>query len=236
MSHITIEYRFRLDNKQEDTYKLLIDAKSLQALSPVPEDPPGWTLLTFHQCGNCPLHSDIEQHCPAAVNMINIVKRFNNLLSYGKTLVIVVTKERMIYNHTTIQRGICSLLGLLMASSRCPLTDFFKPMARFHLPFASTEETIWRATSTYLLSQYFKKIDGYKPDITLEGLSDIYQKIQKVNKAFSGRLRAACEHDGMVNAIILLDLFAKSMPWAIEESLDEIRHLFMPYLNHPNFY
>ena len=34
----------------------------------------------------------------------------------------------------------------------------------------------------------------------------------------------------MVNAIILLDMFAKSMPSAIDESLEELQHFFMPYL------
>ena len=55
-----------------------------------------------------------------------------------------------------------------------------------------------------------------------------------MNFAFAQRLREACQKDSMVNAIILLDMFAKSMPWAIEESLEEIRHLFQPYLSRMN--
>jgi hypothetical protein len=35
----------------------------------------------------------------------------------------------------------------------------------------------------------------------------------------------------MVNAVILLDMFAKSMPLAIDDSLEEIRYLFKPYLS-----
>ena len=37
-----------------------------------------------------------------------------------------------------------------MALSGCPVLEQLKPMARFHLPFASVEETIYRAASMYL--------------------------------------------------------------------------------------
>jgi hypothetical protein len=162
--------------------------------------------------------------------MIGIVSRFADLLSHDRTLVVVSTEERTIYSTTTMQRGVCSLMGLLMATSGCPMTSFFKSMARFHLPFASTEETIWRATSTYLLAQYFKLRNGDEPDIQFKGLTRVYQNIQMVNMSFAKRLRSACHHDSMINAIILLDMFAQSMPLAIDESLEEIRHLFVPYL------
>jgi hypothetical protein len=83
-----------------------------------------------------------------------------------------------------------------------------------------------------LLAQYFKQQEGQDPDLLFEGLSRIYSDIQTVNLSFAKRLRAACQNDSMVNGIILLDMFAQSMPSAIEASLDEIRHLFVPYLAH----
>ena len=108
-------------------------------------------------------------------------------------------------------------------------------MARFHLPFASTEETIWRASSSYLLAQYYLHQDGKPVDVHFKGLSRIYGEIQTVNISFAKRLRAACQHDSMVNAIILLDMFAQSMPSAIDESLDEIKPMFRPYLSYREF-
>jgi hypothetical protein len=42
-----------------------------------------------------------------------------------------------------------------VATSGCRYTAYFKPMARFHLPFANEEETAYRAISMYLLSQRF---------------------------------------------------------------------------------
>ena len=35
----------------------------------------------------------------------------------------------------------------------------------------------------------------------------------------------------MVNAVVILDVFAKALPYTIEESLQEIRHLFDVYLD-----
>ncbi len=231
MKNIEIEYRFNIEGEQSDSYKVILDPVSLQTIEDGMKALPDWTKLTFQQCENCPLGSSTTAYCPAAVNMVLLVERFNQLLSYDSTTVMVITAERNVYHQTTVQRGICSLMGLLMASSGCPQTAFFKPMARFHLPFASTDETIWRATSTYLLAQYFQQQEGRSPDLCFQGLSEIYDRIQTVNHAFAKRLRSACRHDSMINAIILLDMFAKSMPTAIEASLEDIRHLFEPYLS-----
>jgi hypothetical protein len=44
------------------------------------------------------------------------------------------------------------------------------------------------------------------------------------------RLRVASSKDSAVNAIVLLDLFAKALPYSIEESLEELRYLFGIYL------
>ncbi|MBT8342023.1 MAG: hypothetical protein HKP58_14860 [Desulfatitalea sp.] len=232
MKAIKIEYRFKMESEDIDLFQIVLDPNSLQTTNIAPDPAPEWTALDFFQCPNCPLDAAESPRCPAALNMVPLVRRFDRLLSYDETMVIVVAEERYVYNKTTVQRGVCSLMGLLMATSGCPLTAFFKPMARFHLPFASTEETIWRATSSYLLAQYFRCQANRVADTTFHGLSDLYDKIQIVNMAFAKRLRSTCKHDSMVNAIILLDMFAKSMPTAIEDSLDEIRYLFEPYLSH----
>lgn len=220
-----------MEDGQEEIFTVRLDSVALECIYKYNNRLPKWTRLSFHQCDNCTLPIETEPSCPAAVSMVPIVERFANLLSHDSALVVVDTGDRTIAHEATVQCGICSLMGLLMATSRCPMTSFFKPMARFHLPFASTEETIWRATSTYLLAQYFKVLDGDKPDVHFEGLARIYENIQTVNLAFAKRLRTACSHDSMVNGIILLDMFAKTMPVAIEDSLEEIHHLFTPYLS-----
>ena len=232
MDPIFVEYRFQLEDMQEDVYYFEIDAQNLQVVGTPQKDLPDWTGLQYQQCPNCPLDSRQVTVCPAARNMVGLVNRFDQLLSYDEARVLVRTAERTVFSVTTVQRGVCSLMGLLMAASDCPLTAFFKPMARFHLPFASTEETIWRATTTYVLSQYFLCKEGRTPDLVFKGLSKLYNEIQTVNYAFAKRLRSACRQDSMVNAIILLDMFARSMPSAIDESLEELHHLFSPLLSY----
>jgi hypothetical protein len=232
MDLIYVEDRFEQKDDSEDVFPLEIDAGKLQLINLPQKDLPDWTQLEFHQCPNCPLDVKTTPDCPAAVNMVGLVKRFDHLLSYDKTNVVVITEDRTVTSQTTIQYGVCSLMGLLMAVSNCPLTAFFKPMARFHLPFASTQETIWRATSIYMLAQYFLQKEGRQPDSDFKGLSRLYEEIQDVNIYFARRLRSACQYDSMVNAIILLDLFAKSIPTTIEESLEELRHLYIPLLSY----
>jgi hypothetical protein len=232
MQDLEIQYRFRLEDGKEELFLFHLDPTSLEITPSWTNELPEWTRLEFHQCANCPLEVIDNARCPAAVNMVGLVDRFTALLSYDRASVEVTTSERMVCRESTIQHGICSLMGLLMATSRCPMTWFFKPMARFHLPFASTAETIWRASSTYLLAQYFKQQDGGEPDLAFDGLVRVYNEILTVNASFVKRLRSACDGDSMVNAIILLDMFAQSMPSAIDASLKEIRCLFVPYLKH----
>ena len=43
-------------------------------------------------------------------------------------------------------------------------------MARFHLPLASSAETIYRSVSMYFMAQYFLAKEGKEPDLELEGI------------------------------------------------------------------
>jgi hypothetical protein len=225
-----IQYHFRkADNSRED-FIFELDAAGLELVSNIPDHPPVWTELDFYQCANCPLDVLTQPYCPLAVNMVNIVHRFEDLISYDKIRVDVTTAERCISQITTAQIGISSMLGLVIATCGCPHAAFFRPMARFHLPLASKEETIFRATSMYLLAQYFLKKAGRAADLELEGLARIYDNMQIINTAIAKRLRAATKTDSSINAIVILDNYAKFLPYAIDKSLEDIRHLFAPYL------
>ncbi len=58
---------------------------------------------------------------------------------------------------TTAQQAMSSVLGLIMATAGCPWTDRLRPMARFHLPFASEAETVYRSVCMFLLA---RDLDG----------------------------------------------------------------------------
>ena len=104
-------------------------------------------------------------------------------------------------------------------------------MARFHLALASEEETVYRATSMYLLAQYFLKKKAKNMDTALEGLTKIYRNIHIVNTSIVERLRAARETDPALNAIVLLDMYALFLPHVVGESLESIRYLFEAFIN-----
>jgi hypothetical protein len=230
MENIVIQYCFRLPDATQEIFNLEFDAQKLDLIGNTPDIIPHWVRLDFHQCPNCPLNSNSHPNCPLVLNLVKIIGRFDNLLSYEEIQMDVVTEERHISQHTTSQRGISSLMGLLIATSGCPHTAFFKPMARFHLPLASKEETIYRATSMYMLAQYFLKQEGKGMDLDLEGLNKIYYNIELINRAIAKRLRTITKSDSSVNALILLDMYAKATKFSLKESLMELRNLFTPYL------
>lgn len=231
MELISICYRFMAADGSKHIFDLLINAENLELQTKPREYLPDWTILNFHQCPHCTLALETHPHCPLALNLVEIVENFEGLVSYDEIHLDVITQERRISQKTTMQRGISSLMGLVIATSGCPHTAFFKPMARFHLPLSTVEETIYRATSTYLLAQYFMKKEGYNADLELIGLTEFYNNIQTINTFIADRLRDATKTDSSLNAIILLDAYAKALPYVIEKSLEEIRYAFAPYLS-----
>jgi hypothetical protein len=230
MKCIEIQYCFRLPDNSSEDFKLELHPQKLELAGNIPQSLPDWSKLNFHQCPHCPLDIITDPFCPLAANIVNIVKRFDGLISYDQIRVDVITQERRISQHTTAQKAISSMMGLVIATCGCPHTAFFKAMGRFHLPLASNEETIFRATSMYLLAQYFLKMEGRQADLELKGLTKIYHNMQIVNIAIARRLRSTSMSDSSINAIVILDNYAKSLPYAIEKSLGNLRHLFHPFL------
>ena len=229
METLNFQYIFRFPDDRQEVIDLHLDAQTLDLISDISRDLPPWTHLDFHQCPNCQLIIQTLPNCPVAVHLVYPVSVFKSLISYDEIHVDIITPERIVFKDTTAQKGISSLMGLIMATSGCPHLSYLKPMARFHLPLASTEETLYRATSMYLLSQYFTRKRGQEADLELKGLAEIYRNIEIINEAIANRLRAISDKDSAINALILLDIYAKTLPYAIEDSLKEIQHLFTPY-------
>lgn len=229
MAELHFQYRIRIAGGREQTIEIALDRVTLSPLRADEASAPEWTRLGFHQCPNCPLDLAVQTHCPLAVRLSRLAPVWKDALSHDEVELEVVTAERTVTQHTTAQRCISSLMGLVTATSGCPHTEFLKPLARFHLPLASEEETIFRVSAMYLLAQYFRRKQGLTDDRDLAGLKCFYQDLHQVNLALAERLRAATSTDAAANAVVLLDLFAKSLPYAIEESLEELRYLFVPY-------
>lgn len=230
MNDTKIDYSFRFSDGTAITVPLHAREPAFELRAP-PEAPASWTKLEFHQCPNCTLDPRNVPHCPAAVQLAPLANICDARPSHETVELRVTTPERNVCQTTTLQRALGSLFGLVFAASGCPHTRVFRPMARFHLPLASEGETTYRAASMYLLAQYFRARHGREVDLELGGLAEIYRNVQLVNKGLAQRLRAAIDGDAAVNAVVLLDLLAKALPYSITESLNELEELFAPYLD-----
>lgn len=220
----TITYRIRLRKQAVEIFTFVLDAHTgdLQA-EPLPA-PPRWTELDYQQCPHCPLKKEQHPHCPLALQLCNIIDRLHDTTSFDEVDLEVITPERTITQRVELQRVIGSMVGLVSPTSGCPKTAYMKPMARFHLPLSTEEETLFRVSGMYLLAQHLL---GNKVD--LAGLNNIYEELHVVNKHIASRLKHATESDSSKNAIALLDMYSNLVPMMIEEQLPELRQLFSAY-------
>jgi hypothetical protein len=230
MKVITIRYCFTFSDRSQEIIDLRLNERTLELIGDLPEDLPSWTALGLHQCPNCPLSPETDPRCPLAVHLVNTVNRFQGRLSFNEIHLSVITAERIFSQLTSLHNALSSLMGLISATCGCPVTAPLRPMARFHLPLASGEETIYRATSMYLLAQYFLKKSGHCADLELAGLMRIYENIHLVNLSFARRLKDASQTDSALDAMVMLDTLARALPDQIEDSLESIRYLFNPAL------
>lgn len=227
---IRFVYRFSFESGTTKEFQVPLDAATLEFMAGNQSAGPEWTRLGYSQCENCPLSQDVE-YCPIALNLHHVVEAFRDSVSFEKVGVTVETAERNYSKVTTLQKGLSSLVGLIMVTSGCPIMDKLRPMARFHLPFATSTETFYRALSMYLVAQLFQLRSGRQPDWELQGLIDIYADIKLVNRGMSHRLADASSKDANVNALIILHAFAEGVPYFISSSLEELERLFPQHLH-----
>jgi hypothetical protein len=225
-----IVYEFAFPDGRIETFRCLFDERTFELVQHPPENPPEWIGTEFHQCPNCSLDPVRTPFCPQAACLLPIIRAFDQDVSYERVNLKVIMNDREIRKETSLARGVSSLMGLLIATCGCPVTRFFIPMGRFHLPLASQDETMFRASASFLLGQYFMKKSGRPAVLGLDGLVKVYDEIQTINQSMLDRLRTATRTDSTVNALILLDVYAKFALIDIDECLDQIRYLFEPFL------
>ena len=231
MPTIDIRYTIRLSAERAEVFEVRLDETTLEIQCCAPDEAPPWTALGFEQCPNCPLDTSTHPQCPLALGIAGIVRRFDDVISYDAVELDVEMEDRRVSAQTSSQRALRSLLGLVIAGSGCPHTAFFKPMARFHLPLASEEETLARAVGTYLTAEYLLEQGGGEGRLDLAGLDAAYREMQVVNLATARRLRAATQTDSALNAVALLDIYAQMVPFSIRDALAEIRGPYDAYLS-----
>lgn len=234
MEHKDLEIVYCLEakNRNTETFRLLLDGETLALKLDATEvaTPPPWTALGVEQCGHCPLDPATTPHCPFARALERVVQFADRFVSYDEVTATATIGARVVTTRCPAQGALSSIIGLISATSGCPYTAYLRPMARFHLPFGSTEETVYRIFSMYLLAQYFRKHQGLEPDFDLGGLRRIYEDIEEVNIAMANRLQTASRSDASLNAVIILDSFAKTALLLIDDRIDQLEYLFGPYM------
>jgi hypothetical protein len=156
-----------------------------------------------------------------------IIEDFQGLPAFKKVSVWVRTPEREYGKVVGLEEGLRALLGVIMATSACPVLGKLKPMAQHHLPFANSQEFILRTVSLYLTQQYFNLREGRSPDCELKGLVRMFQQLQLVNQAFWQRIHATCEGDSNLKAFLTFFSMASSITYSLETQLQKIRPMVM---------
>ncbi len=224
-----IKYTFKLPNKDVSfDYSFNQDDFSLFQLNR--NNNKEWTKLDYYKCSHCPLNMKTHPICPLADVLDDIVTKLDEH-SFDTVLVKVDMENRTVISKTTMQEALGSMMGLIIPACGCPHTLFFRPMARFHLPFSNSLETIYRASSMLLLSQYFRNKDKEVMPISLKDLDEVCDNIHIVNVQICKRLRKACEKDSSMNAIVILDTFSIFVKMASKKDFSKIESLFTPYIN-----
>jgi hypothetical protein len=217
-----INYRFFAGGDERLDVALRFDERTFKLHIPDDAPSPAWTRLDCNRCPNCTLADDSE-FCPAARAIAMFLPQFEGRVSYEKAVIEVETPNRTILTKATFQTGMASLIGLVCATSGCPRTQFLRPMARFHLPFADETETLFRSFATWLLMAFVKqRTEGGDEVLSLEGLKRNYQEISVVNASLAERLRRTATRDAALNAVIILDLFAQIAPDNIDSGFADI--------------
>ncbi len=217
-----IRYRFDLPDGSQRSLDFTFDPRDFRLSNAPPAAAPFWAELKFNQCANCPLNAAEHRHCPAALQMVRAIEPLEAMVSFDTVGVTVIQEERTIYAETSAQQAMSSVLGLIMATAGCPWTDRLRPMARFHLPFATEAETVYRSLGMYLLA---RELAGSQ-DSGFAALETLYENLHVVNRGMSRRLGAATRTDPVQNAMALLDAYTTLLPAAIESSLEDLKPYF----------
>ena len=222
----TIEYSFTFQDARDD---LFFTVKLDDCTRAIPDSAPctaEWARLDYCQCDICPFTVNSVEFCPIARNVSGLATTFADVFSIEEVRMEVTVEERTYLKNGRITEGLRSLLGLYLATSGCPHMDILRPMARFHLPFASMEETIFRHFSSFFMRQYFEFQRTGQLDFSLERLRDKMELVDKVNRGICRRLEVFTGADANRNALTVLNTISMMVNVEMSGDFDTLRPLF----------
>ena len=211
---------------------LRFDQKDFSLLN-TPSSEHDWTTLSCNKCSHCPLSEEQFPQCPLARAIDIVISKLHTVLSHERVEATATFRNRTVCATVSVQEAVSSLLGLIIPASGCPHLLYFRPLCRFHQPFATVEETIFRSTSMFLLAQYFLNRKYGSIPANLDRLDTIYGNVHTVNHYICKRLRQASRNDCSVNAMVILDMFTLAIQSAIKHNLKQLEPYFSIYTEDP---
>lgn len=225
-SILFLSYEFEFEKRLTKRYRILLNSKDLTYINDKTNNPE-WTKLEYFMCQHCPLDITKNVYCPLAISIKDIINFFSDAYSYEQVKITVEYKGRKIIKETSLQDGVGSISGVIMASSGCPILAPLKPLIRYHLPFSTIEETEYRVMSSYLFTQYLKSKLGNEPDWEMKGLKKLYNDIIILNKNVATKIADLEEHDSSINGLVVLNNFAESINFALnDEDIIDFEEIF----------
>ena len=210
-----IIYFFRLQAGAEVRFDVELERPAMQG------DLPAWTRLATDKCPHCPLPDSDDAYCPAAADLVPVVEQFYALASVDRVDVRVISEQFEARKHTDTQTALSALMGLILATSGCPILGRMRPLAQMHMPFPTPTDMVYRIASMHLLSCFLRGEPG-----DLDGLKQFFADIDALNHAFAGRLKRALQGDAGINALVMLHSRAMLASYLIEPEMDTIRSWF----------
>jgi len=211
----TITYIFKVASGAEHRFDIGLDRPAADGALP------DWTLLEKDKCPHCPLPAKPGARCPAAADLASVVQQFSALTSIENVDVRVVRPEFELHKHTDSQTALSALMGLILATSGCPILNRMRPLAHMHLPFPEETEVVYRIISMHVIECF---LEGTAPD--LRKLEGFFADVEKLNHAFAQRIKRAVKQDAGINALVMLHSRSLMASLSIEDNMEKIRTWF----------
>jgi hypothetical protein len=216
-------YFFRLESGVQLRFDVEFDRP------PASGELPEWTRLETNKCPHCPLADATGARCPAAADLAPVVERFSALTSIDRIEVLVLTPEFEARKRTDTQTALSALMGLILATSACPILGHLRPLAHTHMPFATPTQLVYRMVTMHIMDRLLRG----EPS-GLDGLDAFLTDIDRLNHAFFGRLKSAVQRDAGINALLSLQSRSMLVSLSIGPEMENIRTWFQRTIAEPS--
>ncbi|MFT5716877.1 MAG: hypothetical protein ACJAWS_001195 [Oleiphilaceae bacterium] len=217
-----VKYDFSFDDNKDLSYTVDVDRPGMRnELNK--SNTPEWVLLSHCKCSNCPLSEEDSPVCPAAFDIQDVIEDFQSKPASQKVNINVIASDRSYSKRTNVEEGLRSLMGLVLATSQCPILGQLKPMAMHHMPFSSSNEFILRSVSVYLMQQYFEYRAEKTPDWDLKGLISRNKQLQLVNQALWQRIHLDNHNDSNLKTLLSFFSMSSSVSVSLETQLQKLK-------------